>query len=221
MNSLIQRTISFVKSELEEAEGGHDWWHIYRVWQNALQIGKGEDVDLEIVELSALLHDIADSKFHDGDETVGPRIAREYLNQTEVPQTSIAHVISIIENMSFKNSLDGVTFSSKEMLVVQDADRLDAIGAVGIARAFSYGGYKNRLLFDPQVLPELNMTKEAYKASEAPTINHFYEKLLLLKDKMNTETGKQLAKERHDFMLLYLKQFYSEVGIGNWPPTEN
>lgn len=208
---LIEETIAFVKETLKEAEGGHDWFHIQRVFNNTLLIAKDEQVDILVVSLAALLHDIADSKFHDGDETLGPKMAREFLTSLKVGKKSIDHVVQIIQNMSFKNSLGRKsTFDSKELRVVQDADRLDAIGAIGIARAFNYGGFKNRALYDPQIQPKLHMTKEAYKNSKAPTINHFYEKLLLLKDQMHTQTGKKLAKKRHEFMLGYLEQFYAE-----------
>jgi uncharacterized protein len=165
--------------------------------------------------LAALLHDIADPKFHDGDESVGPKMASEFLKSQQVDEAIIEHVVNIIRHMSFKNSLDnqGKVFSSIELQIVQDADRLDAIGAIGIARAFNYGGYKNRELYNPNIQPNLNMTKEEYKASKAPTINHFYEKLLLLKDRMNTETGKKIAQERHQFMLDFLEQFYKEANL--------
>lgn len=208
---LIDVTITFAKQTLEHAEGGHDWFHTLRVYNNALLISKNEPVDVLVVSLSALLHDIADSKFHNGDETIGPRIAGNFLEDNSVDHEVIEHVVKIIENMSFKNSLAlEKPFSSKEMEVVQDADRLDAIGAIGIARAFNYGGFKNRKLYDPNIEPNLNLNKEEYKKSTAPTINHFYEKLLLLKDSMHTETGKQLAQKRHAFMLDYLDQFYNE-----------
>lgn len=208
---LIKTTMVFVKNQLEDAEGGHDWFHTLRVYNNAKLIAKSENVDGFVVSLGALLHDIADSKFHDGDETIGPKIAREFLFSHNVDSLIIEHVVQIIENISFNKSLEkGEKFSSLELEVVQDADRLDAIGAIGIARCFNYGGFKNRKLFDPDIKPNLNMTKEEYKKSTAPTINHFYEKLLLLKDKMNTKTGKRIAKERHKFMLQYLDQFYAE-----------
>jgi len=207
---LIEKTILFVKKELENAEGGHDWFHIERVYKNALLIAKNEKCDEIVVKLGALLHDIADSKFHDGDETVGPKKARKFLEKENVDQTIIAHVLNIIENISFKGGNFEKRFHSKELDIVQDADRLDAIGAIGIARTFNYGGFKNRILYNPDIVPEMNMSKEEYKKSEAPTLNHFYEKLLLLKDKMNTETGKQIAKERHLFMETFLSQFYAE-----------
>lgn len=207
---IIELTVQFVKDSLQGAESGHDWWHIERVWNNAKLLLKTEDVDHFIVEMAALLHDIADSKFHDGDEEIGPKKAGEFLRKIGIQEIQIIHIQQIIRNMSFKSSLDNLNFSSKEMEVVQDADRLDAIGAIGIARAFTYGGFKNRELYNPEIPPALNMTKEEYKSSTAPTINHFYEKLLLLKDKMNTKTGCKLAEERHQFMLTYLEQFYNE-----------
>lgn len=211
MNNLIAETSVFVKSVLRDAEGGHDWFHTERVYKNAMLIAQSEPVDQTIVELAALLHDIADSKFHNGDETIGPRMAREFLFSKNVDSVIIEHVVNIVEHMSFKNSLDSnQKFTSKEMEVVQDADRLDAIGAIGIARCFNYGGFKNRALYNPEVPPHLNMSKEEYKTAKGPTINHFYEKLLLLKDQMNTKTAQRLAASRHQFMLDYLDQFYKE-----------
>ena len=208
---IIEATKAFVKSELLDAEGGHDWFHIERVYKNTLLIAKHEPVDITVVSLAALLHDIADPKFHNGDETIGPRIASEFLLTHNVDSEIIEHVTQIIENMSFKNSFDlNLAFNSKEMEVVQDADRLDAIGAIGIARCFNYGGFKDRALYNPEIAPNLNMTKAEYKAAKAPTINHFYEKLLLLKDKMNTKTGKRIASDRHKYMEGFLKQFYAE-----------
>ncbi len=209
---IIQNTIEFVKTELQNAEGGHDWFHIERVFKNTILISKDEKVDVFIVSLGALLHDIADPKFYNGDETIGPKIAAEFLKKENVDSKTITHVINIIKYISFKNSLSktGKKFTSKELEVVQDADRLDAIGAIGIARCFNYGGFKNRSLYDPEILPNLEMTKEQYKKSDAPTINHFYEKLLLLKDKMNTVAGKKIALERHQYMEQFLTQFYNE-----------
>ncbi|MFC0603328.1 HD domain-containing protein [Winogradskyella pulchriflava] len=210
-NQLIASTIAFVKQELKDMEGGHDWFHIERVYKNTLAIAKHETVDITVVSLAALLHDIADPKFHNGDETIGPKTASKFLLDQNVDSEIIEHVTKIIENMSFKNSFDlNTSFSSREMEVVQDADRLDAIGAIGIARCFNYGGFKNRPLYDPEIKPNLNMTKAEYKNAKAPTINHFYEKLLLLKDQMNTKTGKRIAEKRHAFMEQYLKQFYAE-----------
>lgn len=207
---IIERAKQFVQSELAGAEGGHDWWHVYHVWKTARTIAESEDVDPFVVELAALLHDIADPKFHDGDEEIGPRKAGEFLKSQDVDSGTTKHILNIIRNMSFKNSLGHVAFHSTEMEVVQDADRLDAIGAIGIARAFNYGGFKNRPLYDPAIKPNLNMSREEYKKGHSPTINHFYEKLLLLRDKMNTETGRQLAEERHAFMVKFLTRFYRE-----------
>jgi uncharacterized protein len=207
---LINKTILFVKEQLATAEGGHDWFHIQRVYKNALLIANGETCDLTVVKLGALLHDIADSKFHNGDETVGPKVAREFLEKEGVSEVIMLHVIQIIDNISFKGGKTEKTYSSIELDIVQDADRLDALGAIGIARAFNYGGFKNRTLYNPEIQPNLHMSKEEYKNSQAPTINHFYEKLLLLKDKMNTETGKQIAEQRHHYMQGFLAQFYAE-----------
>lgn len=207
---LIAKTIAFVKQKLQNAEGGHDWFHIERVYKNALLISKSETCNETIVALGALLHDIADSKFHDGDETVGPKVAREFLKSENVDAEIINEVILIIENISFKGGNFDKKYSSIELDIVQDADRLDAIGAIGIARTFNYGGFKNRALYNPEIQPNLNMSKEEYKNSESPTINHFYEKLLLLKDKMNTKTGLEIAQERHLFMGNFLSQFYDE-----------
>lgn len=208
--NLISETIQFVRDTLKNAEGGHDWWHIHRVWTNAKLIAQTEKADLLIVELAALLHDIADSKFHNGDEEIGPLTAGNYLKSMHVDAAVIEHVQQIIRHMSFKASFDKQTFHSPELAIVQDADRLDAIGAIGIARAFTYGGFKGREIYNPEIEPNLNMSKEEYKNSPAPTINHFYEKLLLLKDKMNTPTGRKLAEQRHQFMEAYLQQFYLE-----------
>ncbi|MCK6606970.1 MAG: HD domain-containing protein [Flavobacterium sp.] len=207
---IINNTILFVKNQLTHAEGGHDWFHIERVYKNALLIAEEEECDVTVVKLGALLHDIADSKFHGGDETVGPKTARTFLESQNVSEDIILHVIAIIENISFKGGNFEKKFNSKELEIVQDADRLDALGAIGIARTFNYGGFKNRPLYNPNIQPNLNMSKEEYKNSESPTLNHFYEKLLLLKDKMNTETGKKIAQKRHDFMVTFLSQFYAE-----------
>ena len=208
--SILDNTILFVKERLQNAEAGHDWFHVERVYKNSLLIATQEECDLNIVKLAALLHDIADSKFHNGDETIGPKVAREFLESQKASEVVISHVVNIIENISFKGGNFEKKFTSKELEIVQDADRLDALGAIGIARTFNYGGFKNRPLYLPDTAPNLHMTKEEYKNSEAPTLNHFYEKLLLLKDKMNTETGKKIALERHKFMENFLSQFYAE-----------
>lgn len=210
MNPIIAQTIEFVKKTLAGAEAGHDWFHIERVFHTALHINAVEKGDGLIVALAALLHDIADSKFNNGDEEIGPKMAGEFLNSLHLDAAQVIHVQQIIKNLSYKASLGELTFESPELDIVQDADRLDAIGAIGIARAFTYGGYKNRVLYDPEIAPNLNMSKEEYKNSNAPTLNHFYEKLLKLKDLMKTGTGKAMAIERHNFMLLYLDHFYKE-----------
>ena len=209
---IIQNTIQFVKETLKGAEGGHDYFHIERVYKNATLISKNENVDEFIVALGALLHDIADSKFYNGNETIGPKKARDFLEKEEVDEKTIVHIENIIKNISFKGGNFDQQFTSPELDVIQDADRLDAIGAIGIARCFNYGGFKNRELYNPEIPPKMDMTKKEYKKSTAPTINHFYEKLLLLKDKMNTSTGKKLAEKRHEFMEQFLHQFYIEIG---------
>ncbi|WP_428223737.1 HD domain-containing protein [Flavobacterium sp.] len=210
MDNTIQKTIDFVKDQLKGAEGGHDWFHIERVYKNAMLIAKEEMCNKEVVALGALLHDIADSKFNNGDESVGPRIATDFLQKQGVSTDTITHVVQIIANISFKGGNFETTFNSIELDIVRDADRLDAIGAIGIARTFNYGGYKNRVIYDPAISPKLAMSKEEYKNSTAPTINHFYEKLLLLKDRMHTSTGKKIAQQRHEYMEQFLEQFYGE-----------
>ena len=208
--TVINNTIAYVKKELTNAEGGHDWFHIERVYKNALLIAQTEKVDITIVALAALLHDIADSKFNDGDDAIGPKTADDFLKTQDVSEAIKNHVVQIVANVSFKGGNATKNFHSKELEVVQDADRLDAIGAIGIARTFNYGGFKDRKIYDPAIAPQMEMTPDEYKASTAPTINHFYEKLLLLKNKMNTETGKKIAEERHVFMEAFLEQFYAE-----------
>lgn len=204
---LIENCLKYVQQELKNAEAGHDWFHVERVWKLAKTIAQDEKGNPLIVELGALLHDIADYKFHEGDNSLGPRKAKEFLKQQEVEEAVIDHVLKIIENVSFSAQQK---FTSPELAVVQDADRLDAMGAIGIARTFNYGGYKGNKMHDPEIKPKLNQSKAEYKKGESTTINHFYEKLLLLKDKMNTATGKQLAAERHRFMEQFLEQFYAE-----------
>ncbi len=208
---IVEKTIAFVKEELAQAEGGHDWFHIQRVFRNTLLIAKDEPVDVLVVSLSALLHDIADPKFHGGDEEIGPKKAAAFMKSLGLPPKVSGQVVDIIRRMSFKNSLEGGSGKeSRELQVVRDADRLDAMGAIGIARAFSFGGYKGRALYDPEIAPRVGMSKAEYKKSTGPTLNHFYEKLLLLKDLMHTEAGKRLAAGRHAFMLEFLEAFYAE-----------
>ncbi len=207
---LIEQTRNFVQSALRDAESGHDWWHIFRVWKLAEKIAREEKADLFVVSLGALLHDIADAKFYKGDETIGPRRAQQFLQKQNLPEEIIRKVLNIIRYVSFKNRDEIPEENSKELHIVRDADRLDAIGAIGIARAFSFGGFKKREMYNPSVPPRLGMTKEEYKKNEGTTVNHFYEKLFLLKDMMHTPAGKRLAEERHRFMEQYLEEFYAE-----------
>ena len=210
---LIQNTIQLVKQKLEGTESGHDWFHIERVWKLSSYIQEREGGDQQVIELAALLHDIADPKFHNGDETLAAKIVNEFLTKQKLDNETIGKVIFIIENMSFKNRNDAPQNLPLELKIVQDADRLDAIGAIGIARTFNFGGYKNNLIYHPDIPPKINQTKEEYKKSNGTTINHFYEKLLLLKDLMNTKTAKDLATERHQLMLNFLDEFYKEWNV--------
>lgn len=211
MSKKIEATIAYVKEELKHAEGGHDWFHIERVYNNAINILKFEpEAQAEVVQLIALLHDIADSKFHKGDETIGPRKAKEWLESLDYEPEVVDHVVKGIENISFKGGNFDQKFTSKELQIVQDADRLDAIGAIGITRVFNYGGFQNNLIHDPEQAPRFGMTKEEYKAHKGTSINHFYEKLLLLKDLMHTEAGKKMAEDRHRYMEDFLARFYAE-----------
>ncbi len=207
---LIKNTVEFVKKSLKNAESGHDWFHTERVWKLSLKIAQTEQADLLVVQLAALLHDIADSKFYNGNENIAIERASDFLKNQNIESQVIEKVLSIIQHISFKGGNFSIPYQSKELDIVQDADRLDAIGAIGIARTFNYGGFKNRPIYNPQIKPNLAMNREEYKNSQAPTINHFYEKLLLLKDRMNTETAKKIAIERHQFMLTFLEQFYKE-----------
>ncbi|AZA62721.1 HD domain-containing protein [Chryseobacterium indoltheticum] len=213
MSNIIQNTIQFVKEKLEGAEAGHDWFHIERVWKLSKKIAQAEYCNLEVVELSALLHDIADPKFHNGDETVALKISREFLESQNAEEEIIQQVLFIIQNISFKNRNEVPADLPIELKIVQDADRIDAIGAIGVARTFNFGGFKNNLMYHPDIQPKLNMSKEEYKKSNGTTINHFYEKLLLLKDLMNTNEGEKIAEERHQFMLTFLDQFMKEWNV--------
>lgn len=216
--NIIERTAEHVKTVLASEGTGHDWWHIERVWRLARQIGQADGADMPVVELAALLHDIADWKSHGGDSNVGPKTAMVWLASLDVNSGVIEHVGQIIASISFKGAGVKQPTLSLEGRVVQDADRLDAIGAIGIARAFAYGGSKGRLIYDPTCKPINHQTADAYLNDNGTTINHFYEKLLLLKDRMNTPTGKTIAEQRHRFMEDYLKQFYAEWE-GRCPPA--
>jgi uncharacterized protein len=195
---------------------GHDWWHIYRVRNTARLIAKGESADLLVVELGALLHDIADYKLHGGDDTVGPRVATEWLKSIGADEETCLHIAEIIKDLSFKGAKVKVEMKTIEGMIVQDANRLDAIGAIGIGRTFTYGGYKGREMYNPEIKPTEHTSFEQYKNNTSPTINHFYEKLLLLKDLMNTKTAKKIAKDRHEFMELYLDRFFKEWNGENY-----
>ena len=208
----ILLTLEFIKEKLNGAEPGHDYWHSFRVWKNTLYILQAEKADEITCELAALLHDIADPKFHEGNEDKGPEMASTFLKSISISSNIIAEVQYIIRNISFAGGLKSLPQKTPELKVVQDADRLDAMGAIGIARAFSYGGYKKRLLYDPSIDPLTFGNIEEYRNSKSSTLNHFYEKLFLLKDLMNTDTGKKLAEERHETMEKFVQQFLKEWG---------
>ncbi|MFT4679639.1 MAG: hypothetical protein ACI84C_002939 [Flavobacteriales bacterium] len=208
--SQIDQTRVLVESMFSGEGTGHDWWHIVRVRNMAITIAEEEKADMFVTEMGAYLHDIADHKFHNGDDTAGPKKAREWLDSIHLPQEQLEAIVSIVDQVTFKGAGVETKAMSIEAQCVQDADRLDALGAVGIARTFAYGGSKNREIYNPAIPPVMHDSFEAYKSSIAPTINHFYEKLLLLKDLMNTATGRRLGEARHQFMVQYLEQFYSE-----------
>jgi uncharacterized protein len=207
---ILRKTADHVRELLAADSSGHDWWHVYRVWQSAVCIGEREGADLYIVQLAALVHDIADWKFHGGDDSLGPRLAAEWLRGLRVERGAIDHVSEIVAHLSFKGSLVATPMRTLEGRVVQDADRLDAIGAIGIARAFAYGGHAGRAMYDPDIPAEEHASFEAYKKNSGPTINHFHEKLLLIKDRMHTPTARRLAEARHRFMEEFLDQFHAE-----------
>ncbi|EJF11081.1 HD domain-containing protein [Pontibacter sp. BAB1700] len=215
--AIIDATANYVREQLEGEGSGHDWWHIYRVWKNALYIASQEKgADTFKVELAALLHDIGDHKFHNGDDTVGPRMVREWLERLQVNNALIAEICAIVSGLSYRGAGTSSAMPTLEGRIVQDADRLDAIGAIGIARTFAYGGHKGRELYNPAIAPVLHDNFEAYKSNTAPTINHFYEKLLLLKDRMHTPTAHAMAEKRHHYMKDFLTQFYAE-----WNATDH
>lgn len=207
---VVKQTAQYARKTLEGEGSGHDWWHVQRVWNNAVNIAKKEKADIFVIELAALLHDIADWKFYGGDDSVGPQKAREWLEKLNVEEDIISHVCEIIKELSFKGAGVKSRIRTKEGMVVQDADRLDAMGAIGVARAFAYGGHKGREIYHPEIKPVMHESFEQYKNTVGTTVNHFYEKLLLLKDLMNTETGKKIAEERHKYMEQYLDRFFNE-----------
>ena len=208
---IIEDTITYFKDNFSGEATGHDWFHIQRVWKLSKNIAKKEgEMNMFVVEMGALLHDIADHKFHDGDENIGTIKAGEFLSKYDIDDKEVTMIINIVKEISFKGMKVPTKMSSKEGEVVQDADRLDAIGAIGVARTFAYGGSKGREIYNPIIKPVCHTSFAAYKVSTAPTINHFYEKLLGLKDKLNTETGKKEALRRHEFMELFLQNFYQD-----------
>lgn len=210
MTNIVEATVEFVQKELSGESSGHDWWHVYRVWKNAQHLGQAEGADMLVVQLAALLHDIADWKLHGGDVTAGPRVARQWLESQAVDGKVIDQVCDIISHMSYKGAGVSDHMDTLEGKVVQDADRLDAIGAIGIARTFAYGGHFKRVMYEPAVQPELHDSFEAYQKSHSHTINHFYEKLLLVKDRLKTSTAKAMAVGRHEFMENFLQEFFLE-----------
>jgi uncharacterized protein len=209
-HEIVERTVEHVRTLLSGEGSGHDWFHIERVRRTALAIAAEEDADPFITELAALLHDVADWKFAGGDHEAGPRQARQWLESLGAAPPAVDHVCEIIARLSFKGAGVETPMRTLEGQCVQDADRLDAIGAIGVARAFAYGGHKGRGLYDPAVPPQPHDSFEAYKKNTGPTINHFYEKLLLLKDRMTTRAGQRLAEGRHAFLANYLDQFLAE-----------
>lgn len=210
MDALIREVESYIKTRFQSEGTGHDWWHIHRVRNNAIHIAKAENADVAKTELGALLHDIADHKFHDHDLEAGPNATMHLLNELGASIDLQKTMAQLVREISFKGAKVETPVSSLEAACVQDADRLDAIGAIGVARAFAYGGAHDRLLHHPDSKPELHDDFLAYAKSEGPTTAHFYEKLLLLKDRMQTETGKRLAEARHHYMEGFLQQFYDE-----------
>ncbi len=210
---IVDQTAAHVRSQMEGDSSGHDWWHVWRVWQNSLFISRTENADRFVTELAALLHDIADWKFHDGDDSAGPKAARAWLSEQSIGESVIDHVCDIVATVSFKGAGVETPMATLEGKIVQDADRLEAIGAIGIARCFAFGGAKGRLMHDPDDPPELHASFDDYKKKSGPSINHFYEKLLLLKDRMNTETGLKLAAQRHQVLEEFLEQFHAEWNI--------
>jgi uncharacterized protein len=206
---VIKKTADFVKKKLDNEASGHDWWHVYLVWQLSKKIGNKEKADMFVVELAALLHDIADWKFNKGDESIGARVASEWLNKLHVEKHVIEQVSYIVGNVSFKGAGVDHTMKTLEGRVVWDSDKMD-IGAIGIARTFAYGGYRGRPIYDPRIKPKLHKNFEEYKKSSNPSINHFYEKILLLKDKMQTKTGRKMAIHRDKFLRTFLKEFFDE-----------
>jgi uncharacterized protein len=210
INPLVDRVAHHIQAKFAGEGSGHDWYHINRVRRLAKQIAIAEGGNQDVTELAALVHDIADWKFHDGDDSVGPREAERLLKEAGAAQEVIEQVVEIVRTISFKGAGVVTAMRTLEGRCVQDADRLDAIGAIGIARCFAYGGHAGRSMYDPNEPPVMHATAEAYKTSKGHSLNHFYEKLFLLKDRMNTPTGRSMAEERHRFMEQYVERFLAE-----------
>lgn len=208
--TLVEHVAERIRTRFLAESSGHDWHHINRVRRLATQIAAAEGANRDIVELAALVHDIADWKFHNGDDRVGPREAERLLKEEGASADVVGQVIEIVATISYKGAGVTTAMKSLEGQCVQDADRLDAIGAIGIARCFAYGGHAGRLMYDPDEPPEMHATAEAYKAAKGHSLNHFYEKLFLLKDRMNTATGQAMAEERHQFMEHFVERFLEE-----------
>jgi uncharacterized protein len=211
--AIVQKTADFIEQKFAAEGSGHDWWHMYRVWQLAKTIAEQEKgADMFVVELGALLHDIADWKFHDGDPEAGPKAATAWLTEQKVSSEVIDQVVYIVRHISFKGGTNKHAMQTLEGKIVQDADRLDAIGAIGIARTFTFGGSHGRVMYDPNSAPQTFNSFEEFKASikKGTTVNHFYEKLLLLKDGMHTTTAKKIAQSRHEYMEKFLDEFFAE-----------
>jgi uncharacterized protein len=206
---IIKKTEEFVKKTMK-GDPGHDWSHVNRVRNMALYIARKEKANVFIVELAAILHDVADHKFYKGDDKIGPRTAMKWLENFKLDQRMIQEIAEIISEVSFKGAKVKYKMKSLAGKIVQDSDKLDALGAIGVARTFSYGGYFGVPMYLPSVKPTIHTSFEQYKKNAASTINHFYEKLLLLKDRMHTRAARKIAQRRHKFMETYLKEFYSE-----------
>lgn len=210
MHEWVAETADMVKAKFAGEGTGHDWWHCHRVWMNALRIWQEEGGDRLVIELAALLHDLEDWKMHDGDLSKNPEAARKWLQSLHVPENVIEHVAMIVANVTFKGAHAMDEMPTLEGKIVQDADRLDGIGAIGIARTFTYGGSRNRSMYDPDRQPQTYASTAEYYKNDGTTVSHFYEKLLLVRDRMHTQSARRLADGRHAFMEYFLNRFYAE-----------
>lgn len=212
-NKIIAEIKKYLKDEFNGEPTGHDFWHSQRVWKMSKEIAKKEGGNIFTIELAALLHDVADWKFCKGDEKAGSKKARKLLKKIGVEEAIIKKVCDIIDNVSFKGAGEKNGIENKEGMIVQDADRLDVIGAIGIARVFAFGGFAGREIYNPEIKPKIHKTFKDYKKSKSTSINHFFEKVLFLKDRLNTKTAKSIAQKRHKFLNDYLKQFFKEWNV--------